>query len=177
MRNVSDKSWRGNKNTHFVFNNFFSPTILPCVRYCGKILYSRTGRRWQYGACALHAGYLSVHTHKHTHTHTVCNTYSFSTARMVARTRLSVTLYYVHFLLCLESVYPPPLPGKTEILPYCHRTVRRALLFEWLTALCDQFMDSVVYKVASDSVALFTELRLWLTEWMVKSVTFYDIPS
>jgi len=32
--------------------------ILPFRRKCGKILYSRTGRRWQYGACALRAGYI-----------------------------------------------------------------------------------------------------------------------
>ena len=25
-----------------------------------KILYSRTGHRWKYGACALHAGYLRL---------------------------------------------------------------------------------------------------------------------
>jgi len=29
---------------------------LPFVRLCRKILYSQTGYRWQYGACALHAG-------------------------------------------------------------------------------------------------------------------------
>jgi hypothetical protein len=27
------------------------------------ILYSRTGHRWQYGACVLHAGYLRLQTH------------------------------------------------------------------------------------------------------------------
>jgi len=30
MRNVSDKTRRGNQNTHFVFNNFF--LIMPCIR-------------------------------------------------------------------------------------------------------------------------------------------------
>jgi len=28
-----------------------------------KHLYSRAGHRWQYGACALHAGYLRLQTH------------------------------------------------------------------------------------------------------------------
>jgi hypothetical protein len=32
-------------------------------------------------------------THTHTHTHTICNTYWFSTATVVSRTRLNVTLY------------------------------------------------------------------------------------
>ena len=74
-------------------------------------------------------------THTHTHTHTVCNTYFFSIARMVARTRLSVTLYYVHFLSCLVSISSTST-RENRNLPYCHRTVRRALLFEWLPALC-----------------------------------------
>jgi hypothetical protein len=36
-----------------------------------------------------------THTHTHTHTHTLkmCNTYSFTTATMVMRTRPNVTLY------------------------------------------------------------------------------------
>ena len=33
------------------------------MRYCGKILYSRTDHRCQYGACALHFGYLRLQTH------------------------------------------------------------------------------------------------------------------
>jgi len=35
-----------------------------------------------------------------THTHTICNRHCFSTATMVARTRLKVTLH-VHCLSCL----------------------------------------------------------------------------
>jgi hypothetical protein len=30
---------------------------------CGKMLKSRTGHRWQYGACALHFGYPRLQTH------------------------------------------------------------------------------------------------------------------
>ena len=41
---------------------------------------------------------------KATDTHTICNTYYFSTATMVARTRLNVTLH-VHCLSCLRSTY------------------------------------------------------------------------
>jgi len=45
--------------------------------------------------------YIHTYTHTHTHTHTLrmCNTYSFSIATMVARTRLDVTLH-VHSLSC-----------------------------------------------------------------------------
>jgi len=37
VKNVSDKSYRENQNTYFVFSNFFSK-IVPLMRYCGKIL-------------------------------------------------------------------------------------------------------------------------------------------
>jgi len=53
------KLYRENQNTHFMFNNFCfrkSEILFP-------ILYSRTGHRWQYCACALHAGKLRLQTH------------------------------------------------------------------------------------------------------------------
>jgi len=45
-------------------------------------MYSGTGHGWQYRTRALHAGYK--------YTLRMCNTYCFSTATMVARTRLNV---------------------------------------------------------------------------------------
>jgi hypothetical protein len=63
MRNSSDKSCRGNQNTHFVSNNFFFSKIVPFKRNCGKVLHSRTGHRWQYDARVWHAGYLRLKTH------------------------------------------------------------------------------------------------------------------
>ena len=62
MRNVSDKSCRENQNTHFVFSNSFSENRA-VYEIMGKILQSGAGHKWQYGACALHAGYLRLHTH------------------------------------------------------------------------------------------------------------------
>jgi len=47
MGNVSDKSCTENKNTHFMFSNFFAK-IVPFMRYGGKIRYSQTGHGWQY---------------------------------------------------------------------------------------------------------------------------------
>ena len=41
MRNVSDKSCREIKNTHFMFNNFF-PKIVPFMGYVEK--YCRAGQ-------------------------------------------------------------------------------------------------------------------------------------
>jgi len=64
---------------------FFGGGILPCMRNYGKILYGRTGHRWQYG-CALHAAYLNPQTQTQ-------NTwyYCFSTATMVARKHVNIT--------------------------------------------------------------------------------------
>ena len=61
MRNVSDKSCRQNRNTHFLFNNFFFFENHACCEIMWtKILWKRTGHRWQCGACALHAGYVRL---------------------------------------------------------------------------------------------------------------------
>ena len=57
MSYVSDKSCRGNQNTHFVFSDFFFENL---AVYDGKILYSRAGHLRQYGACASYAGYLRL---------------------------------------------------------------------------------------------------------------------
>jgi hypothetical protein len=65
------------------------------------------GHRWHYIAHALcmldNEGYTHTHTHTHTrahtHTHIIFNIYCFSTATMVTRTCLSVTLH-VHCLTC-----------------------------------------------------------------------------
>jgi hypothetical protein len=82
MRNFSNKSCRGNQNTHFVSCKFFFlQKIVPFMRYCRKIWWRQRGRKWQYVG-ALHAGLVRLHTRKHmlapvhqcpyppTHTHT-----------------------------------------------------------------------------------------------------------
>jgi hypothetical protein len=64
MKNISDKSCRETRNTYFVISSFlFFSKILPFLRLCGKILYSEAGHRWQYGSCALYAGYLRLKIH------------------------------------------------------------------------------------------------------------------
>jgi len=64
MRNVSGKRCRENQNTCSVLSNYF-PKIVPFMRKCRKILYSGAGHRLQYGAYALHAGYLRLQIHTH----------------------------------------------------------------------------------------------------------------
>jgi hypothetical protein len=80
------KNCRENEIRHFVFNIFFFSR--KSCRLCGKILQTGAGHRWQYGACTLHAGYLRLQTHALT----ICNIYCFSTAAVVARTRLDIML-------------------------------------------------------------------------------------
>ena len=54
------------------------------------------------------------HTHTHTHTHTIFNTYCFSMATMVTRTRLNVYVT-VHWLSC--RIYLTQMMIKEEALP------------------------------------------------------------
>ena len=50
-RNISRKSCSENQNTHFMFSYFFFENRA-VYEILWKIMYSRTGHRWQYGACA-----------------------------------------------------------------------------------------------------------------------------
>jgi len=80
MRNVSDKSYRRNQNTHFVFNNFFSNTVPVNLVDWGRP--QMTIRALRIECCMTKAIY----------TLTISN-YCFSTVTMVARTRFNVTIY------------------------------------------------------------------------------------
>jgi len=90
MRNVADRSCRGDQNTHFVFNNFFFPPRsavykIMVEKYC-------TVRQATDGTMAQALYMLDNYCYTHT-LFTMCNTYCFSTTTKVSRTRLSVTLY------------------------------------------------------------------------------------
>ena len=78
-------------------NFFFFSKIVPFMGQYAKLLESggRPQIAIQYGACSWHAGQLRLQTHKLR----IGNIYYFSTAALVARTRLNVTLY-VHCLFC-----------------------------------------------------------------------------
>jgi hypothetical protein len=98
MRNVSDKVVGENKNTHFMFNDSPSPPpekravygIMWKNRYCRA--GQATDENTAHALCLLNnSGYK--------HTLTICNIYCFSTATVVARKRLNVTLY-VYWLSC-----------------------------------------------------------------------------
>jgi len=89
MRNATDKSYRENQNAHFMFHDFFLK-IMPFMTW-GKKWYSQTGHRWKYN--------VAQNRCKNTHTLMTFNTYCFTTATMVTRMHLNVTLY-VHWLPC-----------------------------------------------------------------------------
>ena len=50
--------------THILrYITFFFSKMVAFMRKCWIMLYSWAGHRWKYGACALHAGYLSLQMH------------------------------------------------------------------------------------------------------------------
>jgi len=62
IRNVSDKICREIQNTHFTSNHFF---FFKSCRLCDDVeKYTEPDRQQMTnGACAFHAGYLSLQTH------------------------------------------------------------------------------------------------------------------
>ena len=102
MRNVSDKSFRENQNTHFVFNGFFPRKS--CRSWNNVEKYCRAGHATDDSMAHAH---FMLDTQGYKHTLKICNTHCFSTTTLVARTRL--TLYVHWYITCrvpyLETVY------------------------------------------------------------------------
>jgi hypothetical protein len=81
------KNCRKNQNTHYVFINVF-PNFVPLVRQCG--IYGRAGQTT--GDSIITAMRLTCSITKATNnTFRMCNTYCFSTAKMVTLAPLDVT--------------------------------------------------------------------------------------
>jgi len=59
MRNILDKICRENQNTFFMLNNFLSKILRLYLDNVEKYLETDSPT-WQYGACALYAGYLRL---------------------------------------------------------------------------------------------------------------------
>jgi len=51
------------KTHFFLYSMNFFPEIMPFMRQCKKILHRQASHRWQYDACALHAGYIRLQKH------------------------------------------------------------------------------------------------------------------
>ena len=106
-RNVSDKSFRENQNTYFMFNNIFFSKIVLFWDNVEK--YSRAVHTRQHGACVLLAAF----------TLRVYHTYRFSTATMVVRTRPNVMLY----VSCLPCYIIGFTPSQVRGLHFSQQSV------------------------------------------------------
>ena len=94
-RRLLTKNCRENQHT-FSAQKLFFPKIVLFTRWCGKILYSRTGYRLQYGAFALHAGWLRLQTHTHNTLHLFLfhgNNGWLNTPQYYVTRRLALLLY------------------------------------------------------------------------------------
>ena len=121
MRAVLDRC-KENQNTRFMFSNVYQKSYRSSDNV--KVRWSRRGYKWRQkmghtsymvdkqsyihhshahadAPRQTHATRASALAHAHTHTQ-ICNTYCFSTAAVVRRTGLNVTLY-VHCLSCYVS--------------------------------------------------------------------------
>jgi len=97
MRNVSDKSCRENQNTHFMFSNyFFVNRAVYEIQWKHNVQPDRLQMIWR--IC------IAFWIPKATNTLRISNAHCISTATMVARTRLIVTLYVFACLVYLQSV-------------------------------------------------------------------------
>jgi hypothetical protein len=97
MRNVSDKSCRESQNTHFVFSNFFRKS---CRLWDNVEKYGTAGQGTDGNMAHAHC---VLDTRGYRHTLRICNTYCFSSATMIAGTRLNVALYYIAYLVHFYS--------------------------------------------------------------------------
>jgi hypothetical protein len=122
MRNVSDKSYKENQNTHFVFSDCI-PNIVPFLSYVPK--YGRARQATdinificrKYEICMLDKlGYR--------HTFIKYNTYCFCTAKLVTRKYVSAPWnLFLRLSVCCHWV------KKTGLISYCKQ--RDYFQFNW----------------------------------------------
>jgi predicted RNA polymerase sigma factor len=89
MRSGLEKSYRENKNTHFVFNNLFSEnrTIYEIISK-NIVETDRSQTTSQYGAYSLHAVLARLYARMRMHTPTRWGTYMHTCARMHTQTNM-----------------------------------------------------------------------------------------
>ena len=102
MRNISDRNFRETQNKHFYIQKLFFLFLenRPAYEAMWKNIVER-GRPqmtiWRMRiACWIPT---AINTQTHTHKHRLCSTHCFSTATLVTRTHLIVTLH-VHYMSC-----------------------------------------------------------------------------
>jgi hypothetical protein len=87
MRNISDKSCIENQNTHFILKNFF-----PENHAFYEIMWKKYYRAGKAIADNMAQAHCMLDTYGYKHALRICNTYCFSTLKMV-------TLYVFLFLM------------------------------------------------------------------------------
>ena len=125
MRNVSDKRFRENQDTHFVFTNFFTPrkSCRLWDMWKNMVQSDRPHRAILYGACAVHAWRLRLQTHAqntlfhgnsgyanvprcHDYTHIACSVSGLQdTCRTMERAWQSLSLH-CHILNLIYVIRP-----------------------------------------------------------------------
>jgi hypothetical protein len=170
-RNVSEKRSRENRSTHFIFNNFFL-----------------TRRLWdnaeKYRTVGQAANDYMTHAHcmldnyGFKHTGRICSIYCSSTAKMVAGTRLNVTLY-VHCLSCSnlflqlketnrlpDAVRTLPSYGKWEFFELLRNVSIQQCNHPWILVY-DLRADLVIHKMGVS----------WTRCWRTSYVTSWNTDS
>ena len=140
------KICRENQNTHFMFNNFF-PKIVPFMRWCRKIRWSHRGRKWQCGACALHAGLVRVHIS--THTPAPC-THTHPRSRTHAHTHTHTQKYVILFVFPWKVVL-----WRASVLRYtyaaCHVGSQSSVRIAWHLRI-QQWLSSGTWQKNTDNL-------------------------
>jgi hypothetical protein len=116
MRYVSEKCYRENRNTHFMFNKFFYENRTVCeIMWKNIVKLDRSQMAiWRMrNGCWIRK---AIYTHSE---------YCFSTATTVARTRLSVMLY----VLCLSCYSSKPVYNYALRVILTHNTSGYAIEF------------------------------------------------
>ena len=114
---------------------FYVHLLLPENRTVYKIMWKNMAQPERPYDNAKHALCMmdNLRLHTHTHTHKVCNTYWFSMATMVTRTRLNVTLY-VHCLLLRTAPNVHAQVNHSEC--YLHTVMALVICFILSAVLC-----------------------------------------
>ena len=113
IKNVSEKSWREDQSTHFIFSNLFRK-IVPFMSWCGILWYSRTAHRRQHNTAHV---LCMLGKEGNRYKLRMCNTHCFPTASIVTRRLLNATL--IRTMLFFFNPYPTAFPyGNGMVLHF-----------------------------------------------------------
>ena len=139
--NVSDKSCRENRNTYFMFNNFFFFENRVGFEIMSKNVMEQKGQKWRhsvpYMRCMVgNQVYSRTHECAHTHTHTqTYNTYCFFMAIMIREsasvlryTHIACLFFVIWFTSCAVNIKSKYLKGREVFFSfskrYCNKNLR-----------------------------------------------------